>query len=179
MVNGLLSCPRLRGLVLLSAAFALPRLALRAQQQCRGCAGEDTVHHTHVLPGVGLRVGAPAKASVALGVVVGEDWQKNGRDNSRNVGLFAEPGLSGGRLSVAYINHGFGSFGSGYAIAATALRTWNDPWWSRENTTYAGGELILWPIVFIGPRVGLFRAVNSPASLTKRWMVTVDFGFGL
>jgi hypothetical protein len=164
--------------MLFVAMLAVPHAALRAQK-CPSCADEDTVRRSHIVPGIGLRVGAPAKASVALGVVVGEDWQMNGRDHSRNVGLFAEPGLASGRLSFAYINHGYGSFGSGFGIAATALRTWKDPWWARENTTYAGGEVIIWPIVFVGPRIGLFRAVNAPASLTKRWMVTFDFGFGL
>jgi len=175
------STPRLtkaRAAACLAALLLMPLSGVWAQQ-CRGCAGEDTTHRMHVLPGAGLRFGAPQKASVALGVVVGEDWQANGHDHSRNVGLLIEPGLSAGRASVAYISHGFGSFGSGVAIAASALRTWDDPWWSRENTTYVGGELTVWPIVFIGPRIGLFRAVNSPASLTKRWMVTLDFGFGL
>lgn len=169
---------RSRSAALVAILLALPVGSLLAQR-CRGCADEDTTHRTHIVPGVGLRIGAPAKASVALGLIVGEDWQQHGRDHSRNIGLFAEPGIASGRLSVAYINHGFGSFGSGYSIAATALRTWDDPWWARQNTTYAGGELTVWPIFFFGPRVGLFRAINSPASLTKRWMVTLDFGFGL
>jgi hypothetical protein len=138
---------------------------------------EDTLPRAHIVPAFGIRVGEPQKASVALGVVLGEDWQKNGREHSRNVALFAEPGIAGGRASVAYVDHGYGTFGSGYAIAATVLRTWDDPWAAKQNLTYVGGEVILWPIVFIGPRVGLLHAINTSAD--KRWLVTFDFGIGL
>jgi hypothetical protein len=148
-------------------------------QACRDCASDDTVHQTHVTPAFGLRVGAPQKASIALGAVVGETWQTKHHDHSRNVALFVEPGLAAGRVSAAYIDKGYGNFGSGFAIAATALRTWDDPWWGRQNTTYAGGEITLWPIVFVGPRIGLFRALDAPANFAKRWMITFDFGFGL
>jgi hypothetical protein len=139
--------------------------------------GEDTIPRTHVLPAVGLRVGTPQKASVAVGVLLGEEWQSNGRDHSRNVALFAEPGLSAGRASLAYVDHGYGSFGSGFGIAATVLRTWKEPWQVQPNMTYAGGEVILWPIMLAGPRFGFFRRVSGTDS--KRWFVSLDFGFGL
>ena len=115
----------------------------------------------HVVPALGLRFGTPQKASAALGVVLGEDWQKDGRDHSRNVALFAEPGLRRGRASLAYVGHGYGSFGSGFGVAATVLRTWSDPWQLERNSTYVGGEVIVWPILFVGPRIGLFRNVSS------------------
>ena len=89
-----------------------------------------------------------------------------------------EPGVSAGRASIAYVDHGYGSFGSGFGVAGTVLRTWNDPWWTRENATYAGGEVFLWPIVFIGPRLGLFRSVAGNTSPNK-WFVSLDFGIGL
>ena len=92
--------------------------------------------------------------------------------------MFVEPGLSAGRASVAYIGHGYGSFGSGYAVAATMLRTWEDPWGAKENSTYVGGEFILWPIVFVGPRVGLFRSISGEANSGK-WFFSIDFGIGL
>ena len=171
--------PRSARVVASLAVLLLAPMSAGFAQRCRGCADDDTTHRTHLLPALGLRVGAPQKASAALGLVMGEDWQQNGREHSRNVALYVEPGIGAGRASIAYINHGFGSFGSGLALAGTVLRTWDEPWWGRENTTYAGGELTVWPIVFLGPRVGVFRALNAPASLTKRWMVTFDFGFGL
>src|SRR5262249_51136534 len=125
--------------------------AMSARGLAAQAAKEDTLPRTHVLPALGLRVGTPQKASAALGVVVGQDWQKGGRDHSRNIALFAEPGVSGGRASVAYVSHGFGTFGSGLGVAASVLRTWNDPWTVKENQSYAGGEIILWPVVFVGP----------------------------
>jgi hypothetical protein len=139
---------------------------------------EDTLPRTHVLPALGLRFGTPQKASAALGIVVGQDWQKNGRDRSRHVALFAEPGVSAGRASFAYVSHGYGTFGSGLVLAGTFLRTWNDPWTVRENQSYVGGEAILWPIVFIGPRVGLCRNVSSNER-SRHWFVSFDFGIGL
>jgi hypothetical protein len=159
------------------AALALGAASVRAQG-CRGCAqGEDTVPRTHVLPGLGIHVGTPQKASFAAGVVLGEDWRQDGRDHSRNVALWVEPGISAGRASVAYIDHGYGSFGSGFGVGASVLRTWKDPWTVKPNLTYVGGDLILWPIVFIGPRVGVFKSVSSGA--VNAWFVSFDFGFGL
>lgn len=163
---------------LAAAAIATPVAAATAQL-CRGCIAEDTVPRLHVAPAAGVRAGAPQKASFAIGMTIGEDWQSHGVDHSRNVAVFVEPGIAAGRASVAYIHHGFGHFGSGYGVAATTLRTWNDPLWTRENTTYAGGELILWPIVFAGPRIGLFRSVGTPSAGARRWMVALDLGFGV
>jgi hypothetical protein len=93
------------------------------------------------------------------------------------VALYAEPGLSAGRASVALLDYGHGNFGSGAGIAATVMRTWNDPWTARENETYAGAEVSLWPIVFVGPRIGLFRTVNGGAK--RAWFMSLDVGIGL
>jgi hypothetical protein len=168
----------MRRLILLLVAAYIAPLGSLAAQRCAGCAGEDTVPHGHILPGFGIHVGTPQKASIALGVVLGEDWQKNGRDHSRNIALFVEPGLSAGRASIAYLDHGFGNFGSGFGIAGTVLRTWKDPWTVKPNITYAGGELIFWPVLFTGPRVGLFRSIAG-APTSKPWFVSIDFGIGL
>jgi hypothetical protein len=159
-----------------SAALLVPGGPAGAQR-CATCATEDTTHRTHVLPALGLRVGTPQKASFALGVVVGEDWQQNAHDHSRNIAIFAEPGLSAGRASLAYVDHGYGSFGSGFGVAGTVLRTWKDPWGAKDNLTYAGGELIFWPVVFIGPRVGLFRSISGGGG--GRWFASIDIGIGL
>lgn len=157
--------------LLVAAAFAAPA-ALHAQR------GEDTIPRGHVVPAFGVRVGGPQKVSAAVGVLLGEDWQKNGRDHSRNVALFVEPGLGAGRASLAYVDHGYGGFGSGFAIAATVLRTWKDPWTVKPNLTYAGGELILWPILFVGPRVGILHGVSGTMN-EKRWLFSFDIGIGL
>jgi hypothetical protein len=157
--------------VLAGALMLLAPLALEAQR------GEDTIPRAHIFPALGVHVGSPQKASVAVGVVLGEDWQKNGRDHSRNVALFAEPGLGAGRASLAYVDHGYGAFGSGFGVAATVIRTWKQPWVVEKNQTYVGADLILWPIVFVGPRVGLFRSVGN-AAMSDKWFVAIDFGIG-
>lgn len=151
----------------------VPTAPLLAQQT-----GLDTVSHVHLLPALGLRVGIPQKASAALGVIYGKDWQQDGRDRSRNMALFVEPGVSGGRASVAYLRHGYASFGSGFAIAGSVLRTWNDPWTVSDNMTFVGAEVIAWPIVFVGPRIGVFHIVSGRPT-PNRWLLTIDFGLGL
>src|SRR5688572_22332975 len=51
--------------------------------------------------------------------------------------LELEPGVAGGKLAA-----GFTSFGGGasYHVHAVALRTWNEPVFARDDTTYAGVE---------------------------------------
>jgi hypothetical protein len=160
------------------ATIILSTLAGRAvAQRCRGCVPEDTIVRTHFAPAIGLHFGSPQKASAALGVVRGESWQRAGHDHSRLFALYAEPGLSAGRASLAFLDYGHGNFGSGVGIAATALRTWKDPWTANENMTYAGVEILLWPIVFVGPRIGMFHSISGTTS--KPWMMSFDFGFGL
>jgi len=149
-----------------------------AHAQCRGCAPEDTVPRSHVAPALGVHFGSPQKASAALGIVMGEDWQKNGKDHSRIFALYAEPGLGAGRASLAFLDYGHGNFGSGVGIAATALRTWKDPWMVKPNMSYAGIEILLWPIVFVGPRIGMFHSISGTET-NKRWFMSLDFGIGL
>ena len=163
--------------IAVGGAASLGEPATLDAQRCRGCA-EDTIAHFHVAPALGLRFGEPQKASFAVGLLAGVNWQKDGRDHSRNAAVFVEPGLSAGRASDADIRHGYGNLGYGYAVAATMLRTWEDPWGAKENSTYVGGEFILWPIVFVGPRVGLFRSISGEAKSGK-WFFSIDFGIGL
>ena len=66
------------------------------------------------------------------------------------------------RASAAFIK-GVGSMGSGYGIAATVLRTWKQPWSISPNTTYIGGEVLIMPVFFTGPRVGVEELVNKLA----------------
>jgi hypothetical protein len=163
-------------MALLMVACSIPGGSLLAQR-CVGCvSGEDTIPHLRVGPALGLHVGAPQKASAALGIVIGQTWQENGHDQSRNLALFAEPGLSGGRGTLAYVNHG--SFGSGFGIGASVLRTWKEPWTVKPNMTYVGGEILVWPIVFVGPRLGVFRRVAGDAT-AKQWFLSLDLGIGL
>ena len=130
-----------------------------------------------VMPGFGLRAGTPQKVSAAVGVVLGNEWRSDGRDRSRNVAVFVEPGLAAGRGSVALVSE-FGNLGSGGGIAASVLRTWKDPLAPlTTNRTYVGADVFIWPVFFLGPRVGFFRPVTGPSK--KGWFVVVDFGIGL
>jgi hypothetical protein len=157
----------------LSVAF----VASHAQaQRCRDCVPEDTTRHVAFHPALGLRIGEPQQASVAVGVLAGSRWQSRGREHARDAALFVEPGLSGGRVSLGYGAYGRG-LGSGGAIAATVLRTWRNPWGVKPNVTYAGGELFVWPLMFIGPRVGVFHSI-SPGNAANRWLFSVDLGVG-
>jgi hypothetical protein len=146
---------------------------------CQGaeCSQDTTPTRSHIFPALGVRVGTPQKVSVALGVVLGVEWQLRGTDYSRDVAFFVEPGLGASRLSVAYIN-GIGNMGSGYGVAATVLRTASKPWTLVRNTTYIGGEMFLWPVFLSGPRIGLFRRMSGEATI-GRWFLGADFGFGL
>lgn len=165
-----------RSAAVLVAMACLATPALVRAQLCRGCVGEDTVPRVHVIPAIGIHAGTPQKLSGAIGVGLGVEWQKNGRDHSRNVALFAEPGLSAGRASLAYVDNG--RFGSGFGVAATVLRTWKEPLTVKPNMTYAGGDILLWPIVFMGPRIGVFRRIAGDAT-SKKWFVSLDLGIGL
>jgi hypothetical protein len=149
-------------------------------QQCSDCStassSDSAARRVRVLPGFGIRVGEPQKVSAALGIVAGAEWQERGHDRAHYLGLFAEPGLAASRVSAAYLSN-MGGLGSGYGIALTGLRTGSDPWVLRENSSYVGGELFVWPLFLTGPRIGFFRSVHGTGA--RSWFFTADFGFGL
>jgi hypothetical protein len=143
-----------------------------AQNRCSSCL-DSVSGEWHVLPALGIRAGIPQKVSGAVGIVAGKNYRERG--HTEDMAVYVEPGLAAGRASLAYIN-GFGNMGSGFGIAATALRTWKDPINLKTNETYVGAELWVWPMFFSGPRVGLFRKVTGG---TRGWYIAADFGFGL
>jgi hypothetical protein len=159
---------------LLSGILACAALAAtaRAQNRCPSCV-DSVSGEWHVLPALGIRAGIPQKLSGAVGVVAGKNYRERG--HTEDVAVYVEPGLGAGRASLAYMN-GFGNMGSGFGIAATALRTWRDPLNLKTNETFVGGELWAWPMFFSGPRVGLFRKITGTS---RGWYLTADFGFGL
>jgi hypothetical protein len=148
-------------------------------QNCRSCTLSDSTPasvHTRVYPALGLRVGTPQKVSAALGVMAGMEWQVRGKDYSRYLAAFVEPGLAGARASAGYVK-GVGDMGSGYGIFASVLRTFDDSWTLAQNSSFVGGEVVLWPIVLAGPRIGVFRRVHGSAG--GGWYLVADFGLGL
>ena len=130
-----------------------------------------------VFPALGIHVGEPQKLSAAVGLVIRDEWQSARRDHSRAVAVLVEPGLAAGRAALDWVE-GFGTLGSGFAIGPSVLRTWDDPWVARANATYAGGELMIWPIFHAGPRLGVYHTTGSdqPGS---RWLLSVDAGIGM
>lgn len=155
----------------LVAMLLVATSASRIQSQ-----GADSTH-TSVHPALGLRVGEPQQASAALGVLIGSRWQSAGREHERDAAIFVEPGLSAGRLSAAFVAFPRGEFGSGGGLALSALRTWRNPWGVKPNVSYVGGEAFVWPLVFIGPRLGVFHSVSMGNA--NRWLFTFDLGIGL
>jgi hypothetical protein len=149
----------------------LPAVA-RAQNRCPSCM-DSVSGQWHMLPALGLRAGIPQKASAAVGIVAGKNYNEKG--HTEDLALYVEPGFSAGRASLGYIT-GFGNMGSGFGFAATAMRTWKDPIKLPTNATYVGGELWVWPVFFSGPRVGVFRKITGAS---HGWFFTADFGFGL
>lgn len=137
----------------------------------------DQTTHTGIFPGLGVHAGEPQKLSVAVGVVLREEWQSPRRDHSRAVALMVEPGLAAGRAALDYVE-GFHTLGSGFGIGPSVLRTWRNPWVASPNTTYAGGEVMIWPIFHAGPRLGVYHSVsaNEPR---KPWLVSLDVGIGM
>src|ERR1044071_5809428 len=127
----------LRRLITGIAVLAALPVAARAQNRCPSCM-DSVAGEWHMLPALGLRAGIPQKASAALGIVAGKNYRERG--HTEDVALYVEPGLSAGRASLGYIS-GFGNMGSGFGIAATAMRTWKDPINLKTNETFAGGEI--------------------------------------
>src|ERR1044071_8013199 len=125
-----------RLLATLAFAAALPAI-VSAQNRCPSCM-DSVSGQWHMLPALGLRAGIPQKASAAVGIIAGKNYRENG--HTEDVALYVEPGLSAGRASLGYIS-GFGNMGSGFGVAATAMRTWKDPINLKTNETFAGGEI--------------------------------------
>ena len=164
-----------RALIVGLACMAVSRLAAaQTVDSSRVTAGTRRVG---VFPGFGIHFGEPQKLSAAVGLVVREEWQSARRDHSRAAALLVEPGLAAGRAALDWVE-GFGTLGSGFAVGPSVLRSWDDPWVARPNTTYAGGELMVWPIFHAGPRVGIYHVVGSDAP-GKRWLVSADVGIGM
>lgn len=164
------------------AVTLLPATA-RAQE-CASCTASDTTsRRTLILPALGAHVGVPEKVSGAIGLVAGFEWRTNGRLHTRDFALFVEPGLGASRASIAFMDAR--NFGSGFGFAATVMRTMDDTWASGKgafafppSATLVGGEVLIWPVFLVGPRIGIFHRIND-ASGGRRWFVSADFGFGL
>ena len=155
-------------------AFALPAAA-RAQSAVQ-TGSVESPPGGQIFPILGARFGMPQRVSVTAGVGLEVGGVPGQRDASQEVLLALAPGLGAERASLTYV-YSTGRYGGGVAVGPSVLRTVRHPWNAPANATYVGIDLAVLPIIAIGPRVGLFRRVSTPASDTP-WLMTFDFGFG-
>lgn len=123
----------------------------------------------------GLTYGAPLKWALAYGMgYVREsdtsDWCFLGA---------AKIGLGGASMSVGLANS-LGHWGSGTALTAGVLRTFNDPMGALAMRTYVGGAVHLWPLLGLGGEIGYYVPMGKDAAgATKsKGIVTWSAGFG-
>lgn len=123
----------------------------------------------------GLTYGAPLKWALAYGMgyvreSTTSDWCVLGA---------AKVGLGGASLNVGIANS-LGHFGSGAALTAGVLRTFDNPLRATAKRTYVGASLHLWPLLALGGEVGVYTRVGKdPASVTAgRRLIAWSTGFG-
>lgn len=123
----------------------------------------------------GLSYGAPLKWALAYGMGFVRESEK--RDWCF-LGA-AKVGFGGASVNVGLANS-LGHWGSGTAVTAGVLRTFNDPMGATAKRTYVGGSVHLWPLLALGGEVGYYTRVGAdPAGLSRgRGMVTWSTGFG-
>ena len=113
---------------------------------------DSTGWRLKLLPIAGLHVGGPVRASITSGIglvsrVPGEPIRAF---------VFVEPGLRGGRLSVA-TGSSVGSLATAWTARASMLQLWA----GAPHKRYVGLELQLIPALGIGGRVGAFRPLTG------------------
>ncbi len=122
----------------------------------------------------GLTYGAPLKWALSYGMgLVREseqrDWCFLGA---------AKVGFGGASFNVGIANS-LGHWGSGVALTAGVLRTFNDPLGALAQRTYVGGNLHVWPLLALGGDVGYYVPIGSNAPGSKgKGMVVWSTGFG-
>lgn len=120
-------------------------------------------------PVAGWHVFGPVRASVTALVGVGTGELSVPAPGSRFLFLIAEPGLRGGRLSLAGAL--WGRWSGGLVARGSALRFWA----GAPHRTYVGGEL-QWiiSVLPLGVRVGGFRAQRADAGGARRTLWLAD-----
>lgn len=122
----------------------------------------------------GLTYGAPLKWALSYGMgLVREseqrDWCFLGA---------AKVGFGGASINVGLANS-LGHWGSGVALTAGVLRTFNDPLGALAKRTYVGGNLHVWPLLALGGDVGYYVPIGNDAPGSKgKGMVVWSTGFG-
>jgi hypothetical protein len=125
-----------------------------------------------LMPVFGFHAGSPERARGSVGFFV---FKRNVNPyGSPGFGLSVEPGLDGGRLSIAA---GYFSFFGSTLGRLTVLRTWDQPWQVPGNRTYVGFELQT-PIPYVPAsaiRLGALRDTDDGFDWRFVWSVGVGF----
>ncbi|MBL0937969.1 MAG: hypothetical protein IBJ03_03685 [Gemmatimonadaceae bacterium] len=122
----------------------------------------------------GLTYGAPLKFALAYGMGYVRESEKN---DWCFLGA-AKVGLGGASFNVGLANS-LGHWGSGTAITAGILRTFDNPLGAVAKRTYVGGSVHLWPLLALGGELGYYVPIGSDAPGTKaKGMLTWSAGFG-
>ena len=115
----------------------------------------STAGDPRVSPSIGLHYGGPIRTSLALGLLIDVNEQRN-----ESLVVAGEVGQQGNALSVG-IQKMRGQFGSGFSLRAVALRTHDEPWKASPNTTYVGPEAHLMIAFGVGGRIGYLRRITT------------------
>lgn len=120
-------------------------------------------------PLAGWHFFGPVRVSVAAVLGLGTGDLAVPAPGSRFVLAVAEPGLRGGRLSLAYSQ--WGGFTGGVVARATALRFWA----GAPARTYYGaeGQYVI-SVLPLGIRVGAFRPAERALDGTRRILWLAD-----
>ncbi len=88
-------------------------------------------------------------------------------------------GLGGAEVSAG-LAISSGPFGTGAAVTAGLLRTFNEPRGALARRNYLGASLHVWPLLALGGEIGVFRRLGTdPAQVTTgRNLVVWSLGFG-
>jgi hypothetical protein len=123
----------------------------------------------------GLTYGAPFKWALSYGM----GFVRDSPTSDWCVLSAAKVGLGGASINLGLANS-IGHWGSGAALTAGFLRTFDDPLKATAKRNYVGASVHVWPIVALGGEVGYYTRIGKdPAGLTTpRGMVTWSTGFG-
>lgn len=151
----------------LAALLLLLPLCARAQD------GASSSGSTHVWPGIGIHYGGPLRTSLALGLLVDVNEQRNA-----SFLVAGEVGQQGNEVSLGLLKMR-GQFGSGFSLRAVALRTRGEPWNASPNTTYVGTEAHLMIAFGVGGRVGYLRRVSKQVDTDHDTVVSFGVSIGI
>ncbi len=123
----------------------------------------------------GLNYGAPYKLAISYGAGFVRE-----SDADICIPVVGRIGLGAMGVSTG-IALSSGPFGSGLALTAGVLRSFNSPLNALPNRNHAGVSLHLWPLLGLGGEIGLYQRLGKdtePVSRSRKLLVwSAGFGF--